>query len=261
MNKTVLQYIADALRLCGQMVQPGRTMGPEQIAEGTLYLNQLLDSWNTMRNKLFAIAIGLYTLTANLQYYLIGPNAVATTINGVSYGAFNTARPEKITEAQLLYQSAPFELNVPLKIIDASEQANIRVPGIFSIPLELYYDSAYSQTNPTGVGSIFLYPGPQSGYQMRLYTWSALNSALGSGDTLFAPPGYPRALTYNLALELPGLYRKHLAPEDRAEIRRIAQESRYWVESVNAPCEEAVVDVPTSQRPGRSRFNWLSPLG
>lgn len=261
MDKTVLNYVGDALRLCGQQPLPGRGMSPEQIEEGASFLNQMLDSWNTMRNSLFTITIAVYQLTANTQYYFIGPGALPATINGISYGAFNVARPLKITEAQCIYQSAPLELNIPLSIIDTNAQANIRVPGIFSIPLELYYDSAYSQSEPTGVASIFLYPGPQSAYSMRLYTWQALDSALNIGDTLYVPPGYARALTYNLALELPGSYRKRLAMEDRAEIRRIAQESRYWVESINAPCEEALVDVPTSHRPGRSRFNWLSPLG
>lgn len=261
MDKTVQQYARDTMRLCGQMHAPGRGVSPEQLEEITFYLNQMLDSWNTMRNKIFQIAISVFPLTANLQYYLIGPGAVPATIGGVSYGAFNAARPLKITQAQVIYQTAPQELNMPLEIIDTNQQANIRVPGIFSIPFELYYDSGYSQSNPTGVASLFLYPGPQLGYNIRLYTWQGLNAALNSTDTLFAPPGYARALTYNLALELPGAYRKELTDREEARLEKIAQESRYWVESINAPCEEAAVDIPTSQRTGRSRFNWLSPLG
>lgn len=261
MDQTVAQYARDALRLCGQMQAPGRGMSPEQLGEITFFLNRLLDSWNTMRNRIFQIAQTVYPLTANLQYYLIGPGAAPATINGISYGAFNTARPTSITRAQLIYQTAPQELNLPLTIIDAGTQSNIRVPGIFSLPLELYFDGGYSQSVPTGLASIFLYPGPALGYSLRLYTPQALNAALNSGDTLFAPPGYARALTYNLALELPGSYRKELSALDREEIRTIAQDSRYWVESINAPCEEAEVDIPTSHRPGRSRFNWISPLG
>src|SRR5579872_6378549 len=246
MDKTVQQYARDTMRICGQMQRPGRGVSPEQLEEVTFFLNQLLDSWNTMRNKIFQVAAAIYTLSPNLQYYLIGPSA---------------ARTVKISFAQLIYQTAPQELNLDLEIIDTNQQANIRVPGIFSIPLELYYDNGYSQAVPTGVASIFLYPGPQLGYQLRLYTWQALNSALSSSDTLFVPPGYARALTYNLALELPADYRKELSDREFEKIERTAQESRNSIESLNAPCEEAVVDVPTSQRTGRSRFNWLSPLG
>jgi len=261
MDKTVQQYARDTMRICGQMQRPGRGVSPEQLEEVTFFLNQLLDSWNTMRNKIFQVAAAIYTLSPNLQYYLIGPSAAPTVIGGISYGAFNAARPLKISFAQLIYQTAPQELNLDLEIIDTNQQANIRVPGIFSIPLELYYDNGYSQAVPTGVASIFLYPGPQLGYQLRLYTWQALNSALNSSDTLFVPPGYARALTYNLALELPADYRKELTDREFEKIERTAQESRNSIESLNAPCEEAVVDVPTSQRTGRSRFNWLSPLG
>lgn len=261
MDKTVAQYTRDALRLCGQMERPGRGYSPEQLEEVTFFLNQMLDSWNTLRNRIFTVSIAVYTLTSNLQYYLIGPGAVATTINGIQYGAFNTARPLRIEKGQLIYQTAPQELNIPLRIIDVNEQSNIRVPGIFSIPFELYYDAAYSQAVPTGVASMFLWPGPQLGYSMRLYAWQGINAALNSGDTLFVPPGYAEALTYNLALRLPASYRANLSRGEKEDLKEIARESRYSIESLNAPCEEAVVDIPTSQRSGRSRFNWLSPLG
>jgi hypothetical protein len=261
MDKTVQAYTRDALRLCGQMEKPGRGFAPEQLEETTNFLNQLLDSWNAMRNRIFTTTIAVYQLTANVQYYWMGPGATAGVVNGIQYGAFDTARPERITFAQLIYQTAPQELNVDMEIIDVAGQSQIRVPGIFSIPFELYFDAGYSQSEPTGVASLFFWPGPQSAYSFRMYSWQALNSTLNSDDTLFVPPGYARALTYNLAMELPGSYRKNLSSEDREQIKEIAQESRITIDSINAPCEQAVVDIPTSQRTGRSRFNWLSPLG
>jgi hypothetical protein len=261
MDKTVNQYVADALRLCGQMGAPGRGFSPEQVQEGAFFLNQMLDSWNTMRNALYTVSIAQYTLVSNLQYYLIGPGAVPTTIAGIAYGAFDAPRPQEITSANLIYQSAPLQLKIPLNVIDDWTRSNIRVPGIFSIPLELYFDGGYSQKTPTGLGSIFLWPGPQLGYFLELYTWQALTTVLEPVDTLFAPPGYARALTYNLALELPGSYRKELTNREEARVQKIADESKYWVESLNAPCEEASIDYPMSGRTGRSRFNWLSPLG
>lgn len=261
MDQSVNQYVTDALRLCGQMELPGRGMAPEQLTEGAQFLNRLLDSWNTMRNALYAIRNDSYPLTANTQFYIIGPNATATTIGGDPYGAIVAPRPQKITEANLLYQTVPLATKIPLKIIDVPQRADIRVPNIFSVPLELYYDNGYSQSAPTGQAVIFLWPGPQIGYALELFTWQALPANLNADDTLYVPPGYARALTSNLALELPGGYRKNLTDRESMRLEKIAQESRYWVESLNAPCDETPVFIPTSQRPGRSRFNWLSPLG
>lgn len=262
MDKAVSQYVIDALRLCGQTGLPGRGISPEQSQEVTGFFNQILDSWNSMRNALYSIDQLFLTLTSNIQYYLIGPEAVATTINGYSYGAFNVARPQKITQANLIYQTSPEELRIPLKVIDSASWADIRVPGIFAIPLELYCDYGYSKTAPTGLAQILLWPGPQLGYLLQLFVWTQLASTLGYGDTFYAPPGYARALTYNLALEILPLYRKGMSPMAVQMIDRVAKESRNAIESKNAPCAEAELDLPgTGRKAGRSRFTWLAPLG
>ncbi len=262
MDKAASQYCIDALRLCGQSGQPGRGISPEQTTEVLFFLNQMLDSWNSMRNALYSINILLLQLQANIQFYLIGPNAAPAVINGNSYGAFNLARPQKIEKANLIYQTAPEELRIPLNLLDMSGWANIRVPGIFAIPLELYYDAGYTQTTPTGVAQMLLWPGPQSAYEMELFVWNTLNSTLNYGDTLYAPPGYARALTYNLALEILPLYRKGMNAGAIQMITRAANESRAAIESKNAPCAEAELDMPgTGRKVGRSRFTWLAPLG
>lgn len=267
MDKAVSQYVIDALRLCGQSGLPGRGISPEQTTEVTEFFNQLLDGWNSMRNSLFSISQLFLTLTSNIQYYLIGPGAVPATINGYSYGAFNVARPQKITQANLIYQTSPEELRIPLKVIDSASWADIRVPGIFAIPLELYCDYGYTNPitgsgMPTGLAQILLWPGPQLGYLLQLFVWNLLTSALAYGDTLYAPPGYPRALTYNLALEIMPLYRKGMTALAIQMIDRVAKESRAAIESKNAPCAEAELDMPgTGRKAGRSRFTWLAPLG
>lgn len=215
-----------------------------------------------MRNSLYSITILELLLDPNIQFYLIGPGAVATTINGFPYGAFNVARPNKITQANLIYQTAPEELRIPLKIIDSAGWADIRVPGIFAIPLELYCDYGYTQTAPTGLAQIMLWPGPQLGYSLELFVWNLLTTTLGYGDTLYAPPGYARALTYNLALEILPLYRKGMNVAAIQMVQKIAKESREAIESKNAPCAEAELDMPgTGRKAGRSRFTWLAPLG
>jgi hypothetical protein len=262
MDKAVSQYVIDALRLCGQSGEPGRGISPEQSAEVTEFFNQLLDGWNSMRNALYSIDQLFLLLTSNIQYYLIGPGAVPAVINGYNYGAFNVARPQKITQANLIYQTSPEELRIPLKVIDSAGWADLRVPGIFAIPLELYCDYGYTQTVPTGLAQILLWPGPQLGYELQLFVWNLLSSTLGYNDTFYAPPGYARALTYNLALEILPLYRKGMNLSAIQMVDRVAKESRDAINSKNAPCAEAEMDLPgTGRKAGRSRFTWLAPLG
>lgn len=262
MDKAVQDYITDSLRLCGQMEAPGRGPAPEQTDELTRFFNQMLDGWNSMRNRLYSINILTLSLSPFIQWYLIGTGAVPTTIGGVQYGAFNVQRPQKITAANLIYQTQPEQLKVPIKLLDEQGWADVRVPGIFSIPLYLYCDYGYSQSTPTGLAQMVLWPGPQIGYQLELFVWNELTSVLGYDDTLYAPEGYARALTYNFALEILPLYRKGMNQGAVEMITRVANESRNALESKNAPCPEAVLEMPDSGRiRGRSRFNWLAPLG
>jgi hypothetical protein len=100
------------------------------------------------------------------------------------------------------------------------------------------------------------------GYELQLFVWNLLSSTLGYNDTFYAPPGYARALTYNLALEILPLYRKGMNLSAIQMVDRVAKESRDAINSKNAPCAEAEMDLPgTGRKAGRSRFTWLAPLG
>ncbi|MFZ1009298.1 MAG: hypothetical protein WAN65_20825, partial [Candidatus Sulfotelmatobacter sp.] len=237
MDLTAQVIVQQAFRLTGQMGAPGRGLSTEELAEGLQFLNQLLDSWNIMRNALYTVLDQVFDLTSNVQTYQIGLNAPAP---------FNVPRPNFISNADIIFQSSPI-VRLPLTLISQERWSQIRVPQIFSLPTELYYDRGYSQTSPTGVATLNFWPGPDNSntYQVELWTPVSLPTTLAAGTTLFAPPGYSRAVTYALAAELLSLYPifgKKVDPEQEARIMRIAAESRKYVNNLNSPTLRMEID-------------------
>lgn len=248
MDKPVQQIVTDSLRLAGQLWTPGSGPSPEAQIEVVGFLNQLLDSYNTMRNQIFALTDLTFNLTSNKYIYTIG-----------SGGDFNGPRPQRIQRIDLIYETAPQLLRLPIELISADEWAAIRVPNLpEAVPFKCYYDNGYSQTNPSGLGKLYFWPGPMAGFEIEMWIWGALPSTLGLQDTLFLPPGYARAITYCLAVEIMPLYPKRLTEMRLQLVNKTGKEAKDWLESLNAV-------VPETQMPGelmgnrsRSNFNWLA---
>lgn len=244
MDKLTSQYVTDAMRRVGQLWTPGGQPSSDALTECVAVFNEMLDSWNTCRNNLYTISDLTFNLTPGQFSYTIGPD-----------GNLNGPRPQQIERANLIYQTAPSLERLPIEIIDVDQWASIRLPQLESaIPLKLYYDNGYSQVNPTGQGVIYLWPAPQAAYQLELFIWSTLPNTLVANTVLYAPPGYARALTWTLALEILPLYPKRVNQMKEAQIMRMAEEARQWVNSLNAPWPISVVAPELVQRRG---FNWL----
>ncbi len=245
MDKLVSQYVTDSMRLCGQLWTPGSQPSPDALTEVTSFLNQLLDGLNSLRNMIYTVSDLTYPLVAGQFQYTIGP--APADLPG--------PRPQWIERANLIYQTSPTVERRPIQILDVQQWAAILLPELQSaIPVKLYYDSGYSQVNPTGQGVIRLWPAPQSNYELELFIPATLPATLQATDTLFAPPGYARMLTYLLAVEIMDLYPKRLSAERAGRIKTIAEEARTAVASVNAPMPIKSVAPELVKRTG---FNWL----
>ena len=250
MDKTVAQYTIDALRITGQLEKPGGGPSPEAIAEVSEFLNQMLDSWNIMRNSIYTISELTFNFVSGQYIYNIGPGA-----------QWNGPRPVKIQRIDLIYETMPQILRLPIELVDVDSWAAIRVPNLpNAIPLQCYYDNSYSQApgGQTGWGTLYFWPGPMNGFQVEIWAWMGLNSTLGIGDTLFAPPGYARAITYNLAVEILSLYPKRVNVETEQRIMRIAKESKEWVDALNSPSPITAIDQGVMGTKTRNNFNWLA---
>lgn len=240
MTSTVLQILTDALRLVGESAAPGRGITNEQRDEALLFLNRMLDSWNTLKNNVFSINIARYTLSPSQTSYTIGPT-----------GDFVAARPVRIENANIVLTNSSQEVRVPLQLLDADQWANISVQEIpTTIPVALYndYDSPNSR--------LYLWGYPTQANDLELYTWDALPNSLAYTDSLTLPDGYLRAVVYNLAKEIAPLYIKKANPL-LALITKTAAEARSWVNSQNAGAPLLSNDAAfMNNDSNRPYFNW-----
>lgn len=242
---TVLDLITRAMRLLGAL-NIGDAPTAAESQDALLALNAMVDAWATEKLMLYTRARNLYSLVAGQQVYQIGPA-------GPDWIA---PRPMYIDAAGLvLLNSDPTQVvERPLRILSELEYAAIRVKGLTStLPTKLYYDRYFnnpdSTTAPVGSANVYLWPCPTIVNEVALYTPQAIAQFTGLTQTIALPPGYARALPYNLAVEL--------APEfDRAPseaLVAVAVESKASLKRANVHPER--VHYRDQNRYG-SNFDW-----
>lgn len=225
---TVNDLINRSLRLLGAINIGDPPTAPE-AQDALLALNGMVDAWANERLMIYTTARNLYNLAPDQQVYQIGPSGPD----------WIGPRPTRIDAAGLLLgNSDPTQVyERPLAVIRTDKDwAAFRIKGLQStLPLGLYYDRWYSNpdsaTSPVGSGNIAVWPVPTAVNQVALYTPVAVSQFTALTQTIALPPGYQRALTYNLAIEL--------APEFDREpsdvVVAIAEQSKAGIKRVNAP--------------------------
>ena len=187
---TYADFITKALRRLGA-VAPDETVSATDISTGMDVFNDLIDSWNTERLAIYTVVNQSFTLTSGKQTYTMG-----------SGGDFNVARPPQIERGVLqvtTVPNAPFE--IPLESYTDQQWAAIRMKSIGNTYPQVFYDDgAYP------LRSISFWPIPDVNQNFICWYWSPLTQATSSSDTLTFPPGYARAVNWNLALELAAEY-------------------------------------------------------
>lgn len=218
---TVLDVFKRSMRLLGA-IAIGDNPTADEAADCLLALNGMVDAWATEKLMLFQLVRTLYNLTSGKQVYSIGPAAVAPDWTG--------PRPEFIERAGLmLLNSDPSQvLEVAMKVLRTDKEwARIRAKTQTSdLPRELFYDHGLSAA---GAGQVALWPIPTASNQIALYTRASIAEFTALTQIVSLPPGYRRALIYNLALEI--------APEfdvqPSAIVIAVAQESKFLVKRGN----------------------------
>ena len=156
-------------------------------------LKQLIDSWNTQSLTVLVVQRTVYSLVSNQQTYTIGP---ATETPDFDTGT--AARPPMIQGAGLVLNYTTPVTEIPLYLLTDDQYQLIGVKGQTSTqPTQLYY-------NPTDpLGTIFLWPSPTTGVNgLALYTPFLTPQFDALSAFVVMPPGYARALEWNMALEL-----------------------------------------------------------
>jgi hypothetical protein len=171
-------------------------------------LNDLIDAWHLERLMIYAVEPSVHTLTGATVYTLGPPD-----------GTLGTVRPQRIEGAGLIYPSSNIESPLPLLTLDEyrTHHAGIYIDG--------GYPKANVHVNPlTAVGHLVL------------YGWVPFTQFATVDSTVDLPPGYARALRWNLALELAPMARIAVKIPDvlYANIQQQAIESKAWVKSFNS---------------------------
>lgn len=181
---TVRDLIKGSMRLLGAL-STGETPSADELSEGLFALNDMVESWSTEGLIIPTMVREAFTLTAGTQTYTMGTG-----------GSFNTTRPLVIEGAALEDQSATPKLEIPVAVLTPIEWAALPLKTMSStLPTKLYAEG----TSP--LETVNIWPNPTVANKLVIYSRKAISSFAGANTTISLPPGYFRALKYNLAIE------------------------------------------------------------
>lgn len=218
--------ILRALRLIGEKTVGGTLSTDEQTAY-LADLNTMIESWSLERLMVYQLLQESFALVAGTASYTIG-----------SGGTFNTARPNALADPCFTRDTTNYDR--PLTLVDAQTYGRIALKGTGNTyPSYLFYDHAWT----AGLGSITLYPLPSAGLTLYINSWKQLQSFAAIGTTLSLPPGYQRAIEFNLAVELAGGF-----TNVSVEVAKIARESKAVIKQVNDPNNILLMPLGVARR-------------
>lgn len=214
---TAQDLIERSMRMLG-ILGSGVSATSQERTDALALLNELIESWNNEGLMIYEESREEYTLTPSLNPHTIG-----------SGGTFNTTRPLRILDASYIAQDYEF----PIRVLTKEEWQTIPdKTSTSSRPSALWYEAEYP------LGKIWLYPVPAAADKLALYLWKQLDAALTLGTSLSLPPGYLRALRFNLAVEL--------APEFGVAtpewVAAIARESKAAIKAQNIKPQAMEID-------------------
>jgi len=220
---TVRDLISSSLRKI-TVLGAGENMTAEDATDGLNSLNQMLDSWSADGQVIYSRSVNTKALSSGVLTYTMGPG-----------GDIDTARPVSITEATITLN----QIVTPLQIWGAETYSTLGFPSLQGIPSNIYVN------NSVPLLTLQLYPVPIGGLTLTLYSMKKL-SDFGLNDTVILPPGYERALIYNLAVEIAPEYER----EASATVKNIASDSLSTIKRNNQQyaAPTMAVDPMLSQR-------------
>lgn len=211
------QLVNAAMNLLGALTQ-GESPSVSESTDALQAANDMLASWSIERMNIFTILRSEHPLVTATQSYTIG-----------SAGVFNVTRPVKYERAAILIANAggSGKLSQPLDLIDEKQWSDIVERGVSGvIPRVMYADMAFPLT------TLYLWPVPTftgTAPQLELWTWQQLQSFADLTTAYTFPPGYDRALKFNLAVEVAPQFGIVPTPQ----VQQIAAESKAALRMLN----------------------------
>lgn len=204
---TVRELIEGSLRLIEEL-GAGQVSDADSANDALKSLSMMINSWSSMGDLIYTETTDSYAMTAGDGVYTIGAT-----------GDIAVARPTRITAAYVTSGG----VDSPLEIIDAKKYADIPIKTLQGIPEQIYFESNYPNA------TLRLYPVPSAADTLVLYSEKPLTEYTALTTTLSLPPGYERALKYNLAVEIAPEYGKQAS----ATVQKIAIQSKNAIQNNN----------------------------
>jgi hypothetical protein len=235
--------LSSSFRLIGVLAS-GETMPADEAADGLVVLNQMLDSWNTERLMIFTQLISEFPLVPGQQVYTLGAG-----------GNFNIPRPSRIERMSIVNLANPAQpLELPMEMLSDEDWQTVPVKVITStLPLYVYDDGAFPLRN------LSFYPVPQSTVNTRIYSWSSLLQFPDLTTDVTFPPGYLKAIRYNLAVDLIAEYPGEYSQLTVSSVTTQARETKAKLKRLNIPSVQSGIDGALVD-PDGGYYDWRSDM-
>ena len=220
-----------ALRLLGILAE-GETPSAATSQDALTALNQMIDSWSVERLSVFCTQDQTFTWTAGLITRTLGPT-----------GDFIGLRPVLLDEATY-YRDPGTNVSFGIKFINQQQYNGIAVKTVTSTyPQVIFVNMTYPDVTMT------VYPRPTRDLEWHFVSVQELSEPATLATVLAFPPGYLRAFTYNLAMEIA----PEFGVEPSPQVTRIAMTSKRNLKRINNP--DDVMSMPYAIVATRQRFN------
>jgi len=210
MAATGLQIVKRALRLI-EAIDAGETPDSDEQSDGLSALNTMLDDWNARGLRVFS------TEELSLSW---GAGDNEKTLGGAT-ADFTDDRPASVLKAWQVFDGNDYQV----ALIEYDRWVRIFDKSISSDLLEYLYIN-----NDFPARKLHVYPTPSQTITLKLLVYGALQSFPTATTEIAMPPGYQRAVEYNLALELApefGVQPSAIVVRTAADtLRNIATENR-----------------------------------
>jgi hypothetical protein len=228
---TAGDQITRALRLLGVLAE-GETSSASVMQDSLMAMNQMIDSWNTERLSVFSTQDQIFTWPAGEITRTLGPT-----------GNFVGLRPVLLDEATY-FRDPGTNVSFGIKFINQQQYNGIAVKTVTSTyPQIIFVNMTYPDV------TMSIYPRPTRDLEWHFVSVQELNNPATLVTNLLFPPGYLRAFTYNLAMEIA----PEFGVEPSPQVQRIAMTSKRNLKRINNP--DDVMSMPYAIVATRQRFN------
>ena len=228
---TAGDQINRALRLLGVLAE-GETTSASVSQDSLMAMNQMIDSWNTERLSVFSTQDQIFTWPAGQITRTLGPS-----------GNFVGLRPVLLDDSTY-YRDPGTNVSFGIKFINQQQYNGIAVKTVTSTyPQVIFVNMTYPNVTMT------VYPQPTRDLEWHFVSVQELTEPATLATVLAFPPGYLRAFTYNLAMEIA----PEFGVEPSPQVTRIAMTSKRNLKRINNP--DDVMSMPYAIVATRQRVN------